>query len=56
MTFNAETGMPVVSAEVKEGLKVAVISVPKENLKLSSTMYNHNLLKTIEPVINKKIV
>ncbi|WP_188455832.1 S-methyl thiohydantoin desulfurase domain-containing protein [Virgibacillus oceani] len=56
MTFNAETGMPLVSAEIRKGLKVAVISVPKENLRLSSTMFNEKLLKTIEPIIQKKII
>lgn len=56
MTFNAETGAPLVSAEIQEGLKIAVISVPKENLKLSTTMSNKKLLKAIEPIIQKKII
>ncbi|TWT03640.1 DUF917 family protein [Planomicrobium sp. CPCC 101079] len=56
MTFNAETGLPVVSAEIEEGLDIAVISVPQENLKLSSTMFNKKLLKAIEPIIQKKIL
>lgn len=56
MTFNADTGMPVVSAEIEVGLNIAVISVPKENLKLSSTMSNEKLLKTIEPIIGKNII
>ncbi|MEN1969822.1 DUF917 family protein [Lentibacillus sp. N15] len=55
MTFDAETGKPLVSAEIKKGIKIAVISVPKENLKLSSTMFNETLLKAIEPIIQKKI-
>ncbi|MGM0900535.1 MAG: DUF917 domain-containing protein [Bacillota bacterium] len=56
MTFNVETGSPIVSAEMQKGLKVAVISVQKENLKLSSTMYNEKLLKAVEPIIKRKIV
>lgn len=56
MTFNAETGEPIVSAEMKKGLMVAVISVPKNNLKLSTTMFNEKLLKAIEPIIQKKII
>lgn len=56
MTFDAESGLPVVSAEIEEGLNIAVISVPKENLKLSSTMFNEKLLKAIEPIMHKKIV
>ncbi|HJF33328.1 MAG TPA: DUF917 family protein [Sporosarcina psychrophila] len=56
MTFDAETGLPLVSAEIKEGIKIAVISVPKENLKLSSTMFNEKLLRAIEPIIQKTII
>ena len=56
MTFNSETGMPVVSAELKEGMKIAVISVPKKHLKLSSTMFNEKLLRVIEPIVNKTII
>ncbi|CEI83099.1 hypothetical protein J18TS1_08170 [Oceanobacillus oncorhynchi subsp. incaldanensis] len=56
MTFDVETGKPLVSAEIKEGIKIAVMSVPKENLLLSSTMYNQKLLKTVEPIINKSII
>lgn len=56
MTFNAETGLPIVSAEIEEGINIAVISVPKENLKLSSTMFNEKLLRAVEPIIQKKIV
>ncbi|MCM3314474.1 DUF917 family protein [Psychrobacillus sp. MER TA 17] len=56
MTFDADTGQPVVSAEVKNGQKLAVICVPQSELLLSSTMKNERLLRTIEPVIQKKIV
>ncbi|KIL49405.1 DUF917 domain-containing protein [Jeotgalibacillus soli] len=56
MTFDAKTGQPLVSAEIQEGQSIAVISVPKENLKLSSTMFNEKLLRSVEPIINKKIV
>lgn len=56
MTFDAETGLPLVSAEIKEGIKIAVISVPKENLKLSSTMFNEKLLRAIEPIIQRDII
>lgn len=56
MTFDTKTGLPIVSAEIKKDIDVTVINVPKENLKLSSTMYNQSLLEKIEPIINKKIV
>ncbi|MBM7599119.1 DUF917 family protein [Virgibacillus halotolerans] len=56
MTFDARTGMPIVSAEIEKGQKIAVISVPKSELTLSSTMSNKKLLQVIEPIINKKII
>ncbi|KKI91496.1 OsrF [Bacillus sp. SA1-12] len=56
MTFDANTGLPLVSAEMNEGQSIAVLSVPKENLKLSSTMFNKKLLKAVEPIIQKKIM
>lgn len=55
MTFDVETGMPIVSAEIENGRKIAVISVPKEHLILSTTMSNPVLLKSVEKVINKSI-
>lgn len=56
MTFSSETGMPVVSAEIKEEMNITVICVPQAELKLSSTMFNEKLLKVIEPIIQKRIV
>lgn len=56
MTFDAETGIPLVSAEIQDGAKIAVISVPKEQLLLSSTMSNNVLLEKIQSVINKRVV
>ncbi|WP_249596271.1 DUF917 domain-containing protein [Peribacillus frigoritolerans] len=56
MTFDAKTGHPLVSAEIQEGQSIAVLSVPKENLKLSSTMFNEKLLKAVEPIIQKNII
>src|SRR5699024_5577716 len=55
MTFDLESGLPIVSADITENKKIVVISVQKTQLLLGSTMYNQNLLKTIEPIINKKI-
>lgn len=55
MTFDAETGMPVVSAEIENGRKIAVISVPKDHLLLSTTMSNPKLLQSVEKVTNKSI-
>jgi uncharacterized protein len=56
MTFDTNTGMPLVSAEIQDGMEITVITIPKKNLKLSTTMFNEKLLKVIEPYIQKKIV
>lgn len=56
MTFDAETGRPVVSAEVSKGQSIAVIAVPKANLKLGATMRNRKLLKQIEDIIGQSII
>ncbi|MBM7837130.1 DUF917 family protein [Alkalihalobacillus xiaoxiensis] len=56
MTFDVQSGAPVVSAEIQNGQQLAVVCVPKTELLLSSTMENLALLSTIEPVIQKKIV
>lgn len=56
MTFDTKTGMPLISAEIKERDNITIINVRKEKLKLSTTMYNEKLLKVIEPIINRKIV
>ncbi|ARF69188.1 hypothetical protein B7C51_17265 [Paenibacillus larvae subsp. pulvifaciens] len=55
MTLDADTAEPVVSAAVAKEQRLAVISVPKQNLKLSTTMSNKNLLKPIEPIVHKPI-
>ncbi|MFD1425783.1 DUF917 domain-containing protein [Kroppenstedtia sanguinis] len=56
MTFDAETGRPIVSAEISKGQSIAVIAVPKENLKLGATMRNPKLLKQIEDIIEQSII
>lgn len=56
MTLDAKTAKPIVTAEVEKGQSLAVISVPKENLILSSTMRNENLMKPVEEIIKKPIL
>lgn len=53
MTINAETGEPVTTAMMEEDLEVYVIAADKENLKLSPTMFEPELLKATEDVIKK---
>jgi DUF917 family protein len=55
MTLDANTAEPIVSAAITKGQKIAVITVPKDNLRLSSTMRNPKLMKSIEHIIKKPI-
>lgn len=56
MTFDAQTGKPLISAEITLGMEVSVIYVSKDELKLGSTMFNPKLLSVIEPIIQKQIL
>lgn len=55
MTFDKNTGLPVTSAELKDGQNIVVIKSHYTNLKLGSPMFDRNILSTIEPIINKEI-
>lgn len=56
MTLNASDGMPVTTAELKKSQEVFLISAPAEKLLLGEGMRCRDLLKTIEPVVGKKIL
>lgn len=56
MTLDARTAEPIVSAAIKKGQQIAVITVPKEKLILSSTMRNEKLMKPVEEIIKKSIL
>ena len=56
MTINTETGEPITSAMLREGMKICVITTNKQNLHLSPTMYDKELIKTMEDVIGKEMV
>ncbi|MGE7998878.1 DUF917 family protein [Lysinibacillus sp. NPDC093190] len=51
MTFDVDKMIPVPSASIKEGMRVAVIQVDQRNLNLSTTMKNKALLQEVEEVI-----
>lgn len=56
MTIHAETGEPVTTAMLEEGMEVYVIATDKKNLRLSPTMYAPELLKDTENVIGKELI
>jgi DUF917 family protein len=56
MTFDATTGAPLTTAMIKDGLEVFVICTGMENLRLSSTMYEEDLIREVEEVIGKEML
>lgn len=56
VTVSLETGLPLATAEIKSGQKVAILYVPKENLKLGSGMKDPEVFKECEKIIGKEIV
>jgi uncharacterized protein len=56
MTFDKATGIPVTSAEIKQGQEIVVIKTAKENLKLGSGMRDRNLMAEVESIIHKEVL
>ena len=54
--LDAKSGMPLCSAQVKNGLEVILVCVPRANLLLSSTMFDKNLFKPCEEAIGKALI
>lgn len=56
MTFDLATGIPVTSAEIKEGMDVAVLFVDRKYIKLGGGMKDPELFKQCEKVVGKDII
>lgn len=56
MTIDANTGMPVTSAEIKEGQRVALIATESKNLKLGAGMRAPELFEACEKAVGKSII
>ena len=54
--LDAGSGLPVTTAEVKEGQNVILFVVPADRLILGDGMRCMELMQEIEPVVGKKIV
>lgn len=54
--IDLETGIPVTTAEIKKGQKVAVLLIPKENLRLGSGMKDLELFREVEKITGKEII
>jgi len=55
-TVDLKTGIPLPTAEIREGQDVAILHVPKQQLKLGSGMKDSKLFKQIEEVTKKQII
>lgn len=51
-----KTGLPLPTAEVREGQNVAILHIPRQELNLGSGMKDPEIFKQIEEVIKKQII
>lgn len=56
MTFDAETGTPVTSAEIREGMTAAVIVADKSKIKLGAGMMDPELFIPCEKAVEKEMI
>lgn len=56
MTFDAQSGYPLTTAEIEKGQPVAVAAVNRGNLRLGAAMRDMKLMAEIEPITGKEIV
>jgi DUF917 family protein len=56
MTFDAQTAVPLISAQIKEASEVVVIAVLSEQLILGAGMRDNGLMRRIEKAVGKEIV
>lgn len=56
VTLDLSTGLPVSSAELREGQEIAVVAVPEANLLLGAGCKDKALYRTIEQAAGKKIL
>jgi uncharacterized protein len=56
MTFSVETGLPLSSAEIREGMNVQVLHTKSSYLYLGSGMHDRELFKVAEKAVGKDII
>jgi len=56
MTFDAISGQPLTTAQMEQGQEVYIMTAPMSAMKLSSTMYETELLQQVEGIVNKELV
>jgi DUF917 family protein len=55
-TMSLDTGLPIITAEISEGQRVALVTVPRSKLILGAGMRDRKLFKQVEEVIKKEII
>lgn len=56
MTFDAQTGLPLISAAIREGMEIIILFVPAQKLILGAGAKDPYLLKKIETAIGQEII
>ena len=56
MTFDGKTGQPLTTSAIAQGAEIYVTVAPAANLKLSSTMFEIDLIKQCEKIVGKELV
>lgn len=55
-TLNSDTGAPITTADIQEGMSVTVLTAPSESLSLGAGMNQKTLFEPIEEMIDKSII
>jgi DUF917 family protein len=55
-TMSLDTGLPIITAEISKGQRVALVRVPKSKLILGAGMRDQKLFKQVEEVTKKEII
>lgn len=56
MTLDLQTGQPLITADIKVGVPVAVLYVPKEHLKLGAGMKDLTLFRVVEQALGVEMI
>lgn len=54
--LDRKTGTPICSAQLKDGMEVMLVNVPRENLLLGSTMFDKSLFEACEQAVGKPMI
>ena len=55
-TLDAETGLPICSSDIRDGMDIMIICIPKARLLLGSSMFRKELFEPCEEALGKGII